>query len=92
MSNKENFNCSGGCGYSLAIRFDPPTSTVYRVCTNPACPKKTDCTECNRPMQPLTDVRLGIRLIKEPKSRCTNPECSLYKKLIDDPWPNLWAA
>ena len=45
-----------------------------------------------RPLQPLTDQRLGVRLIKDPKARCTNPDCSLFKKLIDDAWPPRYAA
>ncbi|MAB78030.1 MAG: hypothetical protein CMJ89_01640 [Planctomycetes bacterium] len=92
MSNKENFNCPGGCGFSLAIRYDAPTDSIFRVCTNAACPNKADCTECSRPLQPLTDLRLGIRLIKDPKSRCTNNECAMFKKLVDDGWPERYAA
>lgn len=90
--DKENFSCPGGCGFSLALRFDAPTGSVYRVCSNPACPQKADCPSCGRPLQPLTDLRLGIRLIKDPKSRCTFNECEFFKKLVDDPWPQRYAA
>ena len=46
--DKRQFECPGGCGFSLSLRYDSVTKGVYRVCTNPACALKTECPECQR--------------------------------------------